>query len=85
VLDGVRSAITQALRRLPRDDATWAETLRRYLPLDPPHQSHDFDAERVKFIRAYALEAALRGKRIELIDLAPKDVRLRIPPQLSHT
>ncbi|MBL8436298.1 MAG: ATP-binding protein [Zoogloea sp.] len=75
VLDGVRSAITQALRRLPRDDATWAETLRRYLPLDPPCQSHDFDAERAKFIRAYALEAALRGKRIELIDLAPKDVR----------
>lgn len=75
VLDGVRSAITLALRCLPRDDATWAETLRRYLPLDPPHQFHDFDAERAKFIRAYALEAALRGKRLELIDLAPKDVR----------
>lgn len=75
VLDGVRSAITQALRRLPRDDATWAEMLRRYLPLDPPCQSHDFDAERANVIRAYALEAALRGKRIELIDLAPKDVR----------
>lgn len=75
VLDGVRSAITQALRRLPRDDATWAETLRRYLPADPPRQSHDFDAERAKFIRAYALEAALRGQRIELIELAPKDVR----------
>lgn len=75
VLDGVRSAITLALRCLPRDDATWAETLRRYLPLDPPRQSHDFDAERAKFIRAYALEAALRGKQVELIDLAPKDVR----------
>lgn len=75
VLNGVRSAITLALRCLPRDDATWAETLRRYLPLDPPRQSHDFDAERAKFIRAYALEAALRGKRIELIDLAPNDVR----------
>lgn len=81
VLDGVRSAITQALRRLPRDDATWAETLRRYLPLDPPYQSHDFDAERANFIRAYALEAALRGNRIELIDLAPKDVR----PQFERT
>ncbi|WP_368639727.1 AVAST type 3 anti-phage nuclease/ATPase Avs3a [Castellaniella ginsengisoli] len=75
VLDGVRSAITLALRCLPRDDATWAETLRRYLPSDPPRQFHDFDAERATFIRAYALEAALRGKRIELIDLAPKDVR----------
>lgn len=76
VLDGVRSAITLALRCLPRDDAIWAETLRRYLPEDPPHQFHDFDHERADFIRAYALEAALRGKRIELIDLAPKDIRL---------
>lgn len=75
VMDGVRSAITLALRCLPRDDATWAETLRRYLPADPPRQSHDFDAERARFIRTYALEAALRGQRIELIDLAPKDVR----------
>lgn len=75
VLDGVRSAITQALRRLPRDDEAWAVTLRRYLPADPPRQFHDFDAERAIFVQAYALEAALRGKRIELIDLAPKDVR----------
>ncbi|MCZ8441857.1 AVAST type 3 anti-phage nuclease/ATPase Avs3a [Achromobacter xylosoxidans] len=75
VLDGVSSAITLALRCLPRDDATWAETLRRYLPLDPPRQSYDFDAERETIIRAYALEAALRGERIELIDLAPKDIR----------
>jgi hypothetical protein len=75
VMDGVRSAITLALRCLPRDDAIWADTLRRYLPADPPRQSHDFDAEHTQYIRAYALEAALRGQRIELIDLAPKDVR----------
>ncbi|WP_407364232.1 ATP-binding protein (plasmid) [Pseudomonas luteola] len=83
VLDGVRSAITLALRCLPRDDATWAETLRRYLPEDPPHQFHDFDDERADFIRAYALEAALRGKRIELIDLAPKDIRLEFETKES--
>lgn len=75
VLDGVRCAITQALRRLPRDDEAWAVTLRRYLPVEPPRQFHDFDAERSTFVRAYALEAALRGRQIELIDLAPKDVR----------
>lgn len=83
VLDGVRSAITLALRCLPRDDATWAETLRRYLPEDPPRQFHDFDDERANFIRAYALEAALRGKRIELIDLAPKDVRTEFETKSS--
>ncbi len=75
VLDGVRSAITQALRCLPRDDEAWAATLRRYLPSDPPHQFNDFDDERAMLVRAYALEAALQGKRIELIDLAHKDVR----------
>src|SRR3990167_9362216 len=58
-----------------RDHEAWAATLRRCLPADPPRQSHDFDAERAIFVRAYALEAALRGKRIELIDLAPNDVR----------
>ena len=77
-MDGVRSAITLALRCLPRDDSIWAETLRRYLPEDPPHQLHDFDDERADLIRAYALEAALRGKRIELFDLAPKDIRVEL-------
>lgn len=83
VLDGVRSAITLALRCLPRDDATWAEIMRRFLPEDPPHQFHDFDDERADLIRAYALEAALRGKRIELIDLAPKDVRTEFETKSS--
>ncbi|BFO56987.1 MULTISPECIES: AVAST type 3 anti-phage nuclease/ATPase Avs3a [Comamonadaceae] len=83
VLDGVRCAITQALRRLPRDDEAWAVTLRRYLPVEPPRQFHDFDAERATFVRAYALEAALRGRQIELIDLAPKDVRSEFESQKS--
>ncbi|WCE10548.1 AVAST type 3 anti-phage nuclease/ATPase Avs3a [Pseudomonas sp. JBR1] len=83
VLEGVRSAITLALRCLPRDDATWAEMLRRYLPEDPPHQRYDFDDERADLLRAYALEAALRGKRIELIDLAPKDIRLELETKES--
>jgi hypothetical protein len=85
VLDAVRSAITQALHRLPRDDATWAATLRRYLPADPPRQLHDFDFERAKLIRAYTLEAALRGERIALIDLAPKDIRQEFEPARSHS
>lgn len=85
VLDAVRSAITQALRRLPRDDATWAAVLRRYLPADPPSQLHDFDSERVKLVRAYALEAALRGQRIALIDLASKEVRQEFEPARSQS
>ncbi len=76
LLDAVRSAITQALRRLPRDDAAWAVALRRYLPVEPPRQLHDgFDADRVKLVRAFALEAALRGQQLTLIDLASPDIR----------
>lgn len=85
VMDAVRAAITQALRCLPRDDSTWAAALRRYLPADPPRQLHDFDSERVKFIRAYALEAALRGERIALIDLASKDLRQEFEPARSQS
>lgn len=76
VLDAVRSAITQALRCLPRDDANWAAALKRYLPAEPPRQLHDhFSSEREQLIKAYALEAALRGERLVLVDLASKDIR----------
>lgn len=86
VLDAVRSAITQALRRLPRDDGTWATTLRRYLPADPPRQLHDhFSSERVPLIKAYAMEAALRGERIALVDLASKNIRQEFEPSRSHS
>lgn len=86
LLDAVRSAITQALRRLPRDDAAWAVALRRYLPVDPPRQLHDgFNADRVQLVRAYALEAALRGQRLALIDLASKDIRQEFEPARSQS
>lgn len=74
-LNGVRSAITLALKCLPRDDVTWAKTLRYYLPEEPPYRFYELDDEYVNLIRAYALEAALRGQRFELIDLAPKEIR----------
>jgi hypothetical protein len=86
LLDAVRSAITQALRRLPRDDTAWADALRCYLPVDPPRQLHDgFNVDRVQIVRAYALEAALRGQRLTLIDLAPKDMRQEFEPARSQS
>jgi hypothetical protein len=83
LIDGVRSAITIAIRCLPFDGLKWADALCRYLPDDPPphHQLHGFDSERMTLIRAYALEAALRGRRLELIDLAPKDIRTKFDTQ----
>lgn len=85
VLDGVRCAITQALRCLPRDDMTWAATLQRYLPSDPPRQlSNGMSSDRIQLVRAYALEAALRGESIALVDLACKEIRPEFESTRSH-
>ncbi|MET3479460.1 AVAST type 3 anti-phage nuclease/ATPase Avs3a [Variovorax atrisoli] len=79
VLDAVRSAINLALRTLPQEATTWSAILRRYLPETPPSVMSDrFGADRTPLLRAYALEAALRGHQLVLIDLAPPDVRAQL-------
>lgn len=80
VLFGVSAVIEQALVTLPQNNAVWAATLRRYLPLQPPRDlaNHFGLANRIPLVRAYALEAALRGEQVRLIDLAPPDVRVHM-------
>jgi hypothetical protein len=76
ILNGVTSAVQQALRVLPRDDLAWARIIRRYLPEHPPRElAERHTSDRITPLRAYTLEAALLGKKIVLNDLAPKDVR----------
>lgn len=75
-LDAVTAAISEALRILPREDAAWAGILRRYLPDKPPSDLTDrFGSDRSPLLRAYALEAALRGEALALLAIAPPDVR----------
>lgn len=79
VLDAVRSAIELALRVLPAEHETWAALLRRYLPAEPPRElAVRFGFNRAPLLRAYALEAALRGQQLTLIDVAPREVRKHI-------
>lgn len=76
LLHAVRSALELALRVLPPEPEVWAEILRRYLPTTPPPQLADrFGFDRAPLLRSYALEAALRGRKLELVDVAPPDVR----------
>lgn len=76
VLGGVTSAVLQALRVLPRDDATWAKIIRRYLPEHPPIElAARYAEDRFTPLKAYSLEAALLGRQLKLIELAPKGVR----------
>lgn len=76
ILDAIRSALEVALRVLrPKPDA-WARILQRYLPPEPPSDlSNRLGVDRTPLLRAYALDAALRGKRVSLRDVAPSEVR----------
>lgn len=79
VLYAVRSAVQLALRVLPKESEVWADILRRYLPDTPPSDlASRFGFDRTPLLRAYALEAALRGQKLSLIDLAPPDVRTQL-------
>lgn len=79
LLEAVTSAIEVALRRLPHDRATWASVLVRYLPAEPPSGLADrWGYERPPLLRAYALQAALKGEALEVSQVAPKDVRAEL-------
>jgi hypothetical protein len=86
VLNGVTSAVLQALRVLPGDDVAWAKVIRRYLPEHPPRELAERYPTSNKSIplRAYTLEAALLGKQLALIDLAPKDIRKELEQKQEH-
>jgi hypothetical protein len=85
ILNGVTSAVLQALRVLPRDDAAWAKVIRRYLPEHPPRElSERYASDRSTPLRAYTLEAALLGKQLALIDLAPEKVREELEKEKNH-
>lgn len=76
VLSAVRASVEIALHQLPHQRETWAALIRRYLPEHPPRSlTERFGTGREPMLRAYALESALRGEPLRLMDLAPADVR----------
>ncbi|POD14032.1 hypothetical protein BKM05_26670 [Pseudomonas avellanae] len=85
VLYAVQSALSLAMRTLPTDTDTWAAIIQRYLPLSPPTLLSDsYGSERAPMIRAYALEAELRGGELTLIELAPAEVRQQLTKTESY-
>ncbi len=76
ILYAVAAAVTLALRILPHALSSWSVLLRKYLPDTPPSaMSERYGFDRVPLLRAYALEAALRGEKLTLLDVAPTKVR----------
>ena len=85
VLYAVQSALLLAMRTLPTDNDTWVAIIQRYLPQSPPTLLSDsYGSERAPMIRAYALEAELRGNELTLIELAPADVRQQLTKTESY-
>lgn len=75
MVDCVRSAIEVALRALRPSPVSWADVIRRYLPSAPPSSlASRFESDRTRLLRAYALEATLRGTRLVLPDLTPAEI-----------
>lgn len=76
VLNAVRSVIEHALRVLPMGMESWVKILRRYLPATPPAELYfQSDSNKVALLKAYALEAVLRGQQLTLIEIAPSQIR----------
>ncbi|HET6230471.1 MAG TPA: NACHT domain-containing protein [Longimicrobiaceae bacterium] len=79
MLNAVSSVLELAMGVLPRAPEVWADILRRYLPDTPPSDlASRFGSSRVPLVRAYALEAALRERKLALVDLAPSEVRKQL-------
>lgn len=79
VLYAVTSSIELALRVLTPVPEVWAGVIRRYLPNTPPSVlTSPFGFDRAPLLHAYALEAALRGATLALLDVAPTDVRAEL-------
>ncbi|OCR24195.1 hypothetical protein AFK24_15725 [Pseudomonas syringae] len=85
VLYAVQSALSLAMRTLPIDRETWIAIIQRYLPPSPPTLLSDsYGSERAPMIRAYALEAELRGCELTLLELAPTEVRQQLAKTKSY-
>lgn len=85
VLHAVTDAAEMAVRSGTGDQARWARILQIYLPAEPPWDlTNRYGFDREPLLRAYALHAALRGDTLEIIDVAPPDVRKEIENGQQH-
>jgi hypothetical protein len=86
VLYAVGAIIEMAILALPPNFEGWADVIRRYLPKSPPQElGSRFGSDPSALIWVYALEAALRGKKLALLDVAPVDLRPQIEKAKEFT
>jgi hypothetical protein len=86
VLYAITATVEIALRVLAPQPKVWADLIRRYLPSTPPSDlCSPFGFDRARLLCAYALEAALRGQTLTLIDVAPAGVRAELQKAQSYS
>jgi hypothetical protein len=85
LLDLARFALAHLAYHRPDSTLRLADILRLCLPNTPPHMhGRHYGRERAPLWRAYALEAALRGRTLELHDVADEDMRKSLSTQGGH-
>lgn len=85
ILFSITSAVEMALLQLADEHEKWATLLRRYLPDAPPTWLADrHSSDPAPLVRAYALEAALRGETLGLLDIAPQNVREKLEEEKGY-
>lgn len=85
ILYAVHAAVLLAVGTFPDHGADWRVILQRYLPDVPPSaMAERYGFDRAPMLRAYALEAALRGHQLSLIDVAPSDIRKELDGKRTH-
>ena len=84
-LDAVTGLAEAALKLSLCSQIEAAALLARYLPLSPRGLSSRFSNSRSLLMRAYCLRAAMKGKKLQLIDLAHKELKTRLEEEQHHS
>ena len=85
VLESVTALVESAHVHQLRHNHVLASVLHRYVPETPPRGlASRYSRRRFTLLRAYALQAALKGENLQLVDLAHPELREKLENKETH-
>ena len=85
VLQSVTALVESAHLYQLRHNHVLASVLQRYLPETPPRGwASRYSGQRFPLLRAYALQAALKGENLQLVDLAHPELRGKLESEKTY-
>ena len=85
MLQAITALVESAYVYQLRDNEVLASVLQRYLPEAPPRRwTSRYGGQRFPLLRAYVLRAALKGESLQLIDLAPPELREQLEKKKGY-